>query len=66
MRRMIKRTEITIETVEITTIRRMPQNAESDAALRNETIHLRPAVCGMTGTVEIPRENGIEEKPEND
>jgi hypothetical protein len=40
---MIRRTEITIETVEITTIRRTRPEAGEDTALRNE----------MTGTTVI-------------
>jgi hypothetical protein len=43
MKRMIRRTEITIETVEITTIRRIRPEAGEEVPLRNE----------MTGTTVI-------------
>ena len=53
MKRKIKRTEITIETVEITTIRRArPEDARSET-MNNETIVMDFSLGGSTGPAQL-------------
>jgi hypothetical protein len=66
MRRTIKRTEITIETVEITTIRRTRQETGEEETLRSEESHPPLMLSAIVGPVELNRENEIEEKSTND
>ena len=65
MKRTIKRTEITIETVEITTIRRVPPEVRGDQEFPDGggTTVMLP---GTTGAVELIQQNVIEEKAKND
>ena len=65
MKRTIKRTEITIETVEITTIRRVRPEVRDDPEFRDDTgttVMLR----GSAEAVELIQKNDIEEKRKND
>jgi hypothetical protein len=66
MKRTIKRTEITIETVEITTIRRSPQEAGEDEAFRNVMADPPLRLSGTSASVELIRQIEIEEKKKND
>ena len=64
MKRTIKRTEITIETVEITTIRRIRPEVGGDQEMpdRGGTTVMLP---GRTGAVELIQQQEIEEKRKN-
>lgn len=64
MKRMIRRTEITIETVEITTIRRTRPEAGEKAALRDEMTGT--TVIGCAAAVEQMKDYETEEKRKND
>ena len=66
MKRTIKRTEITIETVEITTIRRTGQEAGDDEAFRNVMADPTLNLSATAGPVELVRQIENEEKDEND
>ena len=66
MKRTIKRTEITIETVEITTIRRGRQEAGEEDAFRSEVTHSPLMLSGTAAPVDLIRRNEIEEKTDND
>ena len=66
MKRTIKRTEITIETVEIKTIRRTAQEAGDDEAFRNVMADPPLILSATAGPVELVRQIENEEKNEND
>ena len=66
MKRTIKRTEITIETVEITTIHRTPQEAGEEEAFRNVMADPPPMLSAATGPAEPVRQIENEERKEND
>ena len=61
MKRTIKRTEITIETVEITTIRRVRPEVPDDSEFRDDT-GTTVMLCVPTGAVGPTEQNEIEEK----
>ena len=54
MKRRIKRTEITIETVEITTIRRARPDDARGETTHNETIVMDFSLAGPKGPVGLP------------
>ena len=66
MKRMIKRTEITIETVEITTTRMARRETENGEAPRREMPDPVRTLSGSEHLGETIMENAIEEKKENE
>ena len=66
MKRMIKRTEITIETVEITTTRLARRETENGEASESEMPDPVLALSGSAHLGETILENRIEEKRENE
>ena len=64
MKRMIKRTEITIETVEITTTRHTRRETETGDAFGNDATDSLLRLSGIA--VPNERENEIEEKKEDE
>ncbi|HUR97355.1 MAG TPA: hypothetical protein VMZ26_04725 [Pyrinomonadaceae bacterium] len=64
MKRTIKRTEITIETVEITTIRRSLQEAGDEEAFRNVMADPRLMLSTAAEPAQQVRQIEIEEKKE--
>jgi hypothetical protein len=62
MKRMIKRTEITIETVEITTTRHTRRETDNGVPSGSETPNPVRTLSGSAHLGETVIENGIEEK----
>lgn len=64
MKRMIKRTEITIETVEITTLRRTSPEAVAEVA--SQDVMTGTTVMGIAEALEQVKEYESEEKRKNE